>query len=50
MLNRFSETLRRYASGWLVLVFFAGEMLFNAIILPNQQAKLTAASLPRPMT
>lgn len=44
MLDRISQTLRKYASGWLVLVFFAGEMFFNALILPNQQAKIEAAS------
>jgi len=44
MLDKISETLTRYANGWVVLVFFAGEMLFNALILPNQQAKLEAAS------
>ena len=44
MLNKLSETLRKYASGWLVLVFLAGEMFFNAVILPNQQAKIEAGS------
>jgi len=44
MLNKLSETLRKYANGWLVLVFFAGEMFFNAVILPNQQAKMEASS------
>ena len=44
MLNKFSEALRRYASGWLVLVFFAGELIFNAFILPAQQAKLKTTS------
>lgn len=44
MLDRISETLRKYANGWLVLAFFAGEMLFNAVILPPQQANLEAAS------
>lgn len=44
MLARISETLKKYANGWLVLVLFAGEMLFNAVILPNQQAKIEAVS------
>jgi hypothetical protein len=44
MLNKISELFRKYASGWLVLLFFAGEMLFNAVILPSQQAKIEAAS------
>ena len=44
MLNRISETLKRYAIGWLVLLFLAGELFFNAVILPNQQAELEAAS------
>lgn len=44
MLAKISETLKKYANGWLVLVFFAGEMLFNAAILPSQQAKIEAAS------
>jgi hypothetical protein len=44
MLHRISETLRKYAMGWLMLLLFAGEMFFNAVILPNQQAKIEAAS------
>jgi hypothetical protein len=44
MLDRLSSTLEKYASGWLVLLFSAGEMFFNAVILPNQQAKIEAAS------
>lgn len=44
MLDRLSNTLRKYASGWLVLLFFAAEVFFNAVILPNQQAKIEAAS------
>ena len=44
MLTKLSETLRKYASGWLVLVFFAGEVFFNAIILPNQKAKMESGS------
>lgn len=44
MLDNLSATLRKYANGWLVLVFLAGELLFNAVILPNQQAKIEAGS------
>lgn len=44
MLHQLSNLLRRYANGWLVLLFFAGEILFNAVILPTQQAKMEAAS------
>lgn len=44
MLEKISATLRRYASGWLLLLLFAVEMLFNLLILPAQQAKLQAAS------
>jgi hypothetical protein len=44
MLNQISNTLRKFAKGWLVLLFFAGEMLFNAVILPAQQADIEAAS------
>jgi len=44
MLNKLSETLKRYASGWLVLVFLAGEIFFNAVILPRQQANMQAGS------
>jgi hypothetical protein len=44
MLNKLSETLKKYANGWLVLVFMAGEIFFNAVILPAQQAKIQAGS------
>jgi len=44
MLDQISEMLKKYARGWLVLLFFAGEMIFNTVILPNQQAKLESAS------
>ncbi len=40
MLDKLSATLRKFASGWLVLVFLAGEIFFNAVILPAQQAKM----------
>jgi len=44
MLAKLSDALRKYANGWLVLLFLAGEMFFNAVILPNQQAKMEAGS------
>lgn len=44
MLDTLSATLRKYASGWLVLVFLAGEVFFNAVILPAQSAKIAAGS------
>jgi hypothetical protein len=44
MLTKLSDMLRKYASGWLVLVFLAGEIFFNAVILPAQQAKMQAGS------
>ena len=44
MLNKLSATLRKHANGWLVLLFLAGEIFFNAVILPGQQAKLQAGS------
>jgi len=44
MLTNLSNTLRKYANGWLVLVFLAGEILFNAVILPAQSAKIAAGS------
>jgi len=47
MLDRLSKTPKKYANGWLVLVFFGGEMFFNAVLLPNQQVKIEAASAAR---
>lgn len=44
MLNNLSNTLRKYANGWLVLVFLAGEIFFNAVVLPGQQAKIESGS------
>ena len=40
MVDKLSAILRKFASGWLVLVFLAGEIFFNAVILPAQQAKM----------
>ena len=44
MLTNLSKTLRKYTNGWLVLVFLAGEIFFNAVVLPGQQAKMQAGS------
>lgn len=44
MLNKLSETLKKYANGWLVLVFLAGEIFFNAVVMPGQQTKIAAGS------
>ena len=44
MLTNLSNTLRKYANGWLVLVFLAGEVFFNAVLLPAQSAKIAAGS------
>ena len=44
MFTNLSTTLRKYANGWLVLLFLAGEIFFNAVVLPNQQAKMEAGS------
>jgi hypothetical protein len=44
MLDKLSAALRRYANGWLVLLFLAGEIFFNAVVLPAQQAKIEAGS------
>ena len=44
MLTNLSNTLKKYANGWLVLIFLAGEIFFNAVVLPNQQAKMEAGS------
>ena len=44
MLTNLSNTLRKYANGWLVLLFLVGEIFFNAVILPAQQAKIEAGS------
>ena len=44
MLTNLSNTLKKYANGWLVLLFMAGDILFNAVILPGQQASMEAGS------
>jgi hypothetical protein len=44
MLDKLSDVLRKYAKGWLVLVFFALDFIFNAIILPATQATLETVS------
>jgi hypothetical protein len=43
MLTNLSNTLKKYANGWLVLLFLAGVLSFNAVIFPNQQAKMEAS-------
>src|SRR5688572_24043403 len=40
MLNNLSQTLHKNARGWLVLIFLAGEIFFNAVYLPGVQAEL----------
>ena len=42
MLTNLSNTLKKYENGWLVLIFLAGTVLFNAVILPDQAAKFEA--------
>lgn len=44
MLTTLSDTLRKYAKGWLILALLALEVLFNAVILPGMQARLEASS------
>jgi hypothetical protein len=44
MLTNLSNTLKKYANGWLVLAFLAGEIFFNAVVMPGQQAKIEAGS------
>jgi hypothetical protein len=44
MLSRFSETIRKYTNGWIIRVLLAGEVIFNALILPQQGAKIKAIS------
>jgi len=39
MLTNLSNTLRKHVTGWLVLLFLAREIFFNAVILPNEQVK-----------
>lgn len=44
MLTKLSDTLQKYAKGWLVLVLFALDFLFVAVILPGTQARMEANS------
>ncbi len=44
MFAKLSRLLYRYAKGWLILVLFALDVLFNVIILPRTQAALESAS------
>jgi len=44
MLTKLSDSLRKYANGWLVLLFMAGDVFFNAVVMPAQGAKIAAGS------
>ncbi|MCK6583353.1 MAG: hypothetical protein HUU11_07200 [Anaerolineales bacterium] len=44
MLDKLSETSKKYANGWLVFVLLAGFLSFNAVILPRQEVKIKSAS------
>lgn len=44
MLANLSNTLGKYANGWLALVLLAVWIIFNAVVLPGQQAKIQAGS------
>jgi len=42
VLTKLSDSLKKIANGWLVLLFLAGEIVFNAVVLPGMQAKIEA--------
>lgn len=44
MLARLSDTLKKYAKNWLILVFFVPEVLFYTVIMPGLKARLEAVS------
>lgn len=44
MLDKLSQTLKKFANGWLVMIFMAADVLFTAVILPAQEAKMRSAS------
>ena len=44
MLTKVSDLLRKYVRGWLILILLAGEIFFNAILLPKVQATLEKVS------
>ncbi|HSM71674.1 MAG TPA: hypothetical protein VK851_09035 [Anaerolineales bacterium] len=44
MVTNLSNTLKKYANGWLVLLFLAGQIIFNAVILPDMQSNIKASS------
>ena len=44
MLKQLSETLYKYAKGWLILFFLVCDVIFNTVILPAQQAKIEVSS------
>jgi len=41
-LTKLSNTLKKYANGWLVLGLLAVWIIFNAVIMPGQQKKFEA--------
>jgi len=45
MLNKLSETLRKYANGWLILAALAVEVIFFTQIAPRMQALIPAGPL-----
>ncbi len=44
MLTKLSDILKKCANGWLVLVFMAGDIFFNAVVMPGQQKIIEAGS------
>ena len=44
MIAKLSAWLGRIAKGWLLLVFFAAEIFFNALVLPGAEAQIKAFS------
>ncbi len=44
MLTRLSETLHKYAKGWLMLVLFLLDGLFIGLIMPGLQKRMQAAN------
>ena len=44
MLSRISETLRKNSKGRLIFLLLCGEIIFNALILPQQESKIKSVS------
>ncbi|MEW5827816.1 MAG: hypothetical protein AB1846_02925 [Chloroflexota bacterium] len=44
MLTRLSETLQKYAKGWLVLILFLLDGLFIGLIMPGLQKRMQAVN------